>query len=84
MALNRTPQDLHPQLQAPKATKTGSRRQPNRFLEEAVHSQFGQPSPIDFLTSLGRLRRGFQANDGTQAPHGGFHLSHYFFSLVSG
>lgn len=47
-------------------------------------------SSLFFLTSLGRLKRGFQPNDGTQAPHGGFHLSPYFFislfsfSLVSG
>jgi len=47
MALNSPPRDLHPQLRAPKATKTRSRRQPNGFLEGAVHSQFGQPSPID-------------------------------------
>jgi len=34
-----------------------------------------------FLTSLGHRRRGFQPNDGTQAPHGGLHLSPYFFSF---
>ena len=32
-----------------------------------------------FLSSLGCLQRGFQPNDGTQAPHRGFHLSPYFF-----
>jgi len=32
-----------------------------------------------FFSSLGRLKRGFQPNDGTQALHGGFDLSPYIF-----
>ena len=32
-----------------------------------------------FFSSVGHLGRGFQPHDGTQAPHGGFHLSPHFF-----
>lgn len=34
---------------------------------------------FSLLKSLDHLKRGFQPNDGTQVPHGGFQLSPYFF-----
>lgn len=53
---------------------------PREFFTKGYYSLF---LFFFLLTSLGRLRRGFQPNDGTQAPHGGFHLSPYFFFSFS-